>query len=35
MEPQTQYPMDLPGMTCTDCEQHMTKALESVGASQI
>ena len=32
---QTKYHMDIEGMTCTDCEHHVTKALESVGANNV
>ncbi len=29
------YAMEIQGMTCTDCEHHVAKALESVGASGV
>lgn len=35
MDEKIQYHMDIQGMTCTDCEHHVTSALEAVGASRI
>ena len=35
MSEETQYHMDIQGMTCTDCEHHVTKALEGTGASTV
>ena len=35
MTEQTQYQMDIQGMTCTDCEIHVAKALEGAGASAV
>jgi mercuric reductase len=35
MDEKIQYHMDIQGMTCTDCEHHVTPALEAVGASRI
>lgn len=29
------YTLDIQGMTCTDCEHHVTQALESVGATGV
>ncbi len=35
MDNTQQYQMDIQGMTCTDCEHHVTQALESVGATGV
>ncbi len=35
MAEDTQYHMDIQGMTCTDCERHVGKALEGIGASAV
>ncbi len=35
MAENTQYHMDIQGMTCTDCEHHVRKALEAAGASAV
>ena len=35
MAENTQYHMDIQGMTCADCEHHVRKALEAAGASAV
>lgn len=35
MSEKIQYHMDIQGMTCTDCEHHVSSALKSIGASDV